>query len=92
LLDIDHSPDHHLDSGNASLYTTEGLSYVKDQLRPNGTFAIWSNDPASSVFTNKLREVFDTARSYDIEFPNPYTGVRSTNSVYVAQKNGKLQT
>jgi spermidine synthase len=92
LLDIDHSPHHHLDSGNASLYTKEGLSSVKDQLRPNGTYAIWSNDPASGLFTNKLREVFATAKSHDIAFPNPYTGARSTNSVYVAQKDGTLQT
>jgi spermidine synthase len=87
LLDIDHSPEHHLDPDNRSLYTVEGLASVRDQLKPNGTFAFWSNDPASDDFTAKLRDVFATATAHNVEFPNPYTGAKSVNSVYVAQKN-----
>ena len=43
LLDIDHSPEHYLDPENGSLYTTDGLTEIKAQLKPTGTFALWSN-------------------------------------------------
>ena len=88
LLDIDHSPEHFLDQSNKSLYTAEGLAAVRHQLKPGGTFALWSNDPAFEGFTEQLRSVFDAAAAHNIEFPNPYTGARSVNSVYVAHKSG----
>lgn len=84
LIDIDHSPEHFLDPANRSLYTAEGLAAVRAQLKPGGVFALWSNDPAGDDFTAHLRSVFASAAAYDIEFPNPYTGSTSVNSVYVA--------
>jgi spermidine synthase len=87
LLDIDHSPEHHLDSLNSSFYSVQGLASVRDQLKPGGTFAVWSNDPVSDDFTLKLREVFSETAGHNVEFINPYTGSPSINSVYVAQKN-----
>ena len=90
LLDIDHSPEHFLDPANKSLYTADGLSSIKKQLKPHGTFAIWSNDPASEDFTAHLRSVFGSATSHDVEFPNPYKGSTSINSIYVAQNTHKL--
>lgn len=89
LLDIDHSPEHHLDAENEALYTAEGLASIQHQLKPNGTFALWSNDPASEKFTDHLRSVFAPAAAHNIEFPNPYTYSISVNSVYVAQKVGE---
>lgn len=86
LLDIDHSPKHFLDRNNGSFYTTAGFNAVRDQLKPNGTFAMWSDDPVSDGFTELLRSVFATAAATNIEFPNPYTGTTSLNSVYVAQR------
>ncbi len=86
LLDIDHSPEHYLDPENGSLYTAEGLTAIKAQLQSNGTFSIWSNDPASRDFTAHLHTIFPHATAHSIQFPNPYTGSISTNSVYVAQK------
>jgi len=85
LLDIDHSPEHYLDPENKSLYTAEGLGAIQNQLRPGGTFALWSNDPASDEFTAHLTTVFPTANAHNVEFPNPYTGTTSINSVYVAK-------
>jgi len=85
LLDIDHSPEHHLNPENRSFYTTEGLTAIKNQLNPNGTFALWSNDPTSENFATHLRSVFGSAMAHDVEFANPYTGSTSVNSVYVAQ-------
>ncbi|MEJ7624772.1 MAG: hypothetical protein WKF34_12335 [Pyrinomonadaceae bacterium] len=85
LLDIDHSPEHYLDQSNKSFYTQEGLTAIHNQLNPNGTFALWSNDPASDEFTAHLRQTFATATAHNVEFPNPYTNSTSVNSVYVAQ-------
>ena len=87
LLDIDHSPEHYLAPANGSLYTTRGLTAIKAQLTPTATFALWSNDPASSDFTAHLRSVFTTATAHNIQFPNPYTTATSVNSVYVAQNS-----
>jgi len=87
LLDIDHSPDHYLAPANQSLYTAQGLALVRDLLTPSGTFALWSNDPASEDFTAHLRQTFPTVTAHNIEFPNPYTNSTSVNSVYVAQKH-----
>lgn len=86
LLDVDHSPGHFLDSSNSSFYWADGLSALHDRLKPGGTFALWSNDPADAVFTGRLRSVFGDAAAHDIEFPNPFTGEFSVNSVYVARR------
>ncbi len=85
LLDIDHSSNHTLAPANQSLYTADGLASVRDQLKTGGCFALWSNDPANEGFTAHLQQVFGSATAHNIEFPNPYTGSTSVNSVYVAQ-------
>lgn len=84
LLDIDHSPEHFLNQISESFYTTEGLTSVRNQLKPGGCFALWSNDPANEDFTAHLKSVFASATALNIEFPNPYTNSISINSVYVA--------
>lgn len=89
LLDIDHSPNRFLDATNETFYTTKGLTAARRQLRPNGTFALWSDDPADNDFVKHLKTVFATVTCHDIEFPNPYTGSMSVNCVYVAQKAGE---
>lgn len=85
LLDIDHTPKHYLDPTNESFYTTRGLTGVREQLKPHGTFALWSDDPENPEFTAHLESIFGTATAHDIAFPNPYSGKNSVNSVYVAQ-------
>jgi len=87
LLDIDHTPEHLLNPTNKSLYTAEGLASIRDQLKADGSFALWSDDPASDEFTERLGDVFGSATAYNIEFPNPYTNSISINSVYVARKD-----
>jgi spermidine synthase len=85
ILDIDHSPEHFLDQTNESFYTADGFAAVQSQLKPGGVFALWSNDPASEAFTARLRSTFANATAHNIEFPNPYTGLTSVNSVYIAR-------
>ena len=87
LLDIDHSPEHFLDPNNSSLYTADGLRSIANQLKPAGAFALWSNDPAGEAFTDHLTRIFGTAAAHNVEFPNPYTGSTSVNSVYVARRD-----
>jgi spermidine synthase len=88
LLDIDHSPEHFLNHTNESLYTSEGLAAIRNQIERGGRFALWSNDPANENFTGHLRNVFGMATAHDVEFPNPYTNSISVNSVYVARNDG----
>ena len=81
-------PNISFNAGNKSFYTAEGLAAVRNQLKPGGCFALWSNDPASEDFTKHLEAVFGSATAHNVEFPNPYTGSISVNSVYTAQKIG----
>jgi spermidine synthase len=85
LVDIDHTPDHHLDKQNAGFYTPEGLGNMRRQLRPGGVFALWSNDESDDDFVNLLRSVFERAEGHNVRFQNPYSNQLAVNSVYVAR-------
>jgi spermidine synthase len=85
LVDIDHTPEHLLNPTNKFLYTSEGLAAIRSQLKPGGSFALWSDDPANDDFTDRLGNVFGSAAAYNVEFPNPYANSISINSVYVAK-------
>ncbi len=84
LLDIDHSPKHYLDNKNESFYGVEGLNSLRSQLKNDGVFALWSDDPADETFRNHLEGIFGKATARIIEFPNPYTKSISINSIYIA--------
>ena len=85
LLDIDHSPEHFLDEKNRTFYSAEGLDSLRRQIKETGVFALWSNDPVDTKFTEHLKSIFGAATAHAIEFPNPYTNSVSVNSVYIAQ-------
>ncbi|QQS42497.1 MAG: spermidine synthase [Acidobacteriota bacterium] len=84
LLDIDHTPDHHLDRNNAGFYTSAGLEKLKSRIKPGGRFAMWSNDESDDDFVNLLKTVFGIAEGHNVKFANPYTNELAVNSVYVA--------
>jgi len=86
LLDIDHSPSHWLNSGNAAFYTLQGLRNLAEKLRPGGIFGLWSNDPPDTGFTDLLGRVFQSCAAHVVTFPNPYRGGESSNTVYLAKK------
>ncbi|MEV4199733.1 spermidine synthase [Micromonospora globbae] len=86
LLDIDHSPRHVLHPGHAPFYTPDGLRRLADHLHPGGVFALWSDDPPDADFARTLAEVFATAQTHVVPFPNPLTGGQSANTVYVARR------
>jgi len=85
LLDIDHTPELVLNESNRSFYSPEGLASVRNQLKPGGTFALWSDDPSSDTITALLTDAFGSCEAHNIEFPNPYTKSNSVNAVYVAR-------
>ena len=87
LLDIDHSPEHWLNSGNSAFYTRHGLGNLADKLHPGGIFGLWSNDPPDDAFNQLLDTVFATSETHVVTFPNPYTGEESSNTIYLARKS-----
>jgi len=86
LLDIDHSPTEFLNAANASFYSTENLSLMANQLKPNGVFAMWSQNLPEESFEALLKTVFSTVTSHVVSFYNPFQNNESTNSVYVCVK------
>jgi len=88
LLDIDHSPSHWLNPGNAQFYTESSLESLIHRLVPGGIFGLWSNDPPERAFTTLLESVFASVEEHVVTFPNPYTGGESANTVYLAYTRG----
>jgi spermidine synthase len=86
FLDIDHSPDFHLNQSHAGFYTEEGLVKLATHLNAGGVFALWSNDPADDVFVKRLESVFDRARAEDVIFFNPLMETDCCQTVYIAEK------
>jgi len=91
LIDIDHSTRHHLDPSHADLYGPEGLGRVAASLRPDGVFALWSDDPPEPTFLADLAAVFASSQAHVVAFANPFTGAESTNTVYVATTAGTTE-
>lgn len=85
LLDIDHSPRHVLHRSNQAFYTSSGLEGLTSQLLPGGVFALWSNDPPDDEFVETLEAVFESTETNVVEFSNPYSGGKSSCTVYVAK-------
>lgn len=86
LLDIDHTPRHVLKPTHAAFYTRDGLTALTRYLKPEGVFALWSDDPPDQEFLDLLSEVFTHARAELVAFPNPLTRGKSSNTVYVASR------
>ncbi len=83
VVDIDHTPRHVLHPSHAPFYTATGLRRLTRHLRPGGVFALWSDDPPDDQFRAVLSEVFGRTEAHVITFPNPLTGGRSANTVYL---------
>ena len=86
FLDIDHTPDFHLNQSHAGFYTEEGLVELATHLYAGGVFALWSNDLADDSFVNRLEIVFDRARAEDVIFFNPLMEMDCCQTVYIAEK------
>lgn len=84
LLDIDHTPRHVLNPSHAPFYTRDGLAALTRHLKPDGVFALWSDDPPDEEFLAVMSQAFSAARAELVTFPNPLTRGESSNTVYVA--------
>ena len=85
LLDIDHTPQSWLHGSHADLYSEAGLHRLKAFLKPDGIFALWSNDAPQERFLRRLSAVFARAEGREIQFDNPLQQTVSTNGVYIAR-------
>jgi len=85
LVDIDHSPDFHLDPANAAFYQPEGLKRLAAHLKPGGVFGLWSNDQSDKEFTARLADIFDQASAEAVIFHNPLQDREATQTVYLAR-------
>jgi spermidine synthase len=86
LLDIDHTPSKLLDASHGSFYETAGLSALASQLRADGVFAMWSDDPPDDAFMKLLETVFTRSDAHIVRFFNPLQERESASTVYVAVK------
>lgn len=86
IVDIDHSPEFLLDPGNADFYEHEGLVGLSAHLKPDGLFALWSNDLPDRDFVGRLAGAFVSARAELVTFNNPLRDNEFTQTVYIARK------
>ncbi|MET4705296.1 spermidine synthase [Frigoribacterium sp. UYMn621] len=84
LLDVDHSPRHQLDPSHADLYTVDGMRALVRHLKPDGIFALWSDDPPDEEFLARASAVFGGVVAHVVDFDNLLTSGISSNTVYVA--------
>lgn len=88
LLDIDHSPRALLSEESGSFYSPMGLDNVRAHLKPDGVFAMWSDEPPEDRFLSMLGGAFDEVETHVVPFPNPYTNGVSSCTIYVATTRG----
>ena len=86
LVDIDHSPRHLLDPGNASFYERAGMERLARSIRPGGVFSLWSNDPPDDAFVSVLDATFDSVAAEIVTFDNVLTGTETSSTIYVATR------
>ena len=86
LVDIDHTPAHHLHGSHAGFYTRDALRSLVAHLHPGGVFALWSDDPPDGAYLELLATELDEVVGHLVEFPNPLTGGRGSNSVYLGRR------
>lgn len=85
LVDIDHTPSHHLHRHHAPFYSESGIQEMARHLKPGGVFALWSDDPPDDDFLAVLATVFSHVSSEVVSFDNPLIGRPSTNTIYLAR-------
>lgn len=80
LLDIDHAPDPWL----APAYDEADADRLRDALRPDDVFALWSVDRSDRRFQERLVAVFGQTDAVEVEFPNSLSGEASRCTIYRA--------
>lgn len=86
LLDIDHAPDKVLDPAHARFYTPDGLRRLAGLLKPDGVFALWSNDPPDADFLAVMRAVFTGVEAREIRFGAAGNEMVAANTIYLGAR------
>ncbi|MEE2679658.1 MAG: spermidine synthase [Myxococcota bacterium] len=85
LIDVDHSPEEHLDlRRNRPFYTEAGLRSARQHLAPNGVLGVWSY-AESSPFAHALRRVFRDVRVTPVTFANDLLDEEKTDWLFFAR-------
>ena len=84
LIDVDHSPEDHLDGANDSFYTETGLQRAKRHLAQDGVLGVWSY-AESSPFAEALRHVFREVRLEPVTFNNTHIDETVTDWLFFAR-------
>ena len=85
VVDIDHTPHHHLHPSHATFYEVDGLRRLAALLQPGGVYGLWSDDPPDDGYVAVVEQVFERCSAHEVLFPNPFTGGEASNTVYVAR-------
>ena len=84
LIDVDHSPDEHLDEENVSFYTAPGLQGARRHLAADGILAVWSY-AESTPFADALRAVFEQVHVKPISHYNHLIDQDCTDWLFFAR-------
>ncbi len=84
LIDVDHSPEEHLGTTNASFYSESGLERAKQHLSPGGILAVWSY-AESSPFVDALRSTFSIVESVPVTVMNDLVDEEQTDWLFFAR-------
>ncbi len=84
LVDIDHTPRHHLGSANADFYSPAGLRPLLDRLHPGGVFGLWSDGLPDAEFVAMVKSVFGRCEAEIVRFDTPFAETPSACTVYLA--------
>jgi len=84
LLDIDHSPDARLHPSHEAFYADAGLKRLADSLSPKGVFGLWSAEPTSDAFMQRLGTVFANVQQHPVTYHHPMLHQQETNAVVIA--------
>ena len=85
VVDIDHSPEFMLQPSHYAFYQVDSLRRLLGRLLPGGAFALWSADPPQASFVRKLKAVFESVTTQEIEFYDPLFGEKDSNTIYLAR-------
>lgn len=83
-VDIDHSTEAWLAASHGDFYGEAGLSALRDWLRPEGVFGLWSDAAPDPAFLERLGTVFSRADAEVVEFDNPLRDTAASCTIYRA--------
>jgi spermidine synthase len=87
LIDVDHSPEDQLGSGDHSLYCVAGLEKAAKHLSSGGIFALWSYDQHTPLL-DAMQEVFADSSAHPITYFNQHVDESFTDWLYVGRRTG----